>query len=342
MTSLLNSGAPSQRGRSKVLYELVCLVRGTMVQSVFISYRRSDSAGVAGRVFDHLNAALGADQVFMDVDGIPPGVDFHDLLTERMSTCRALLVVIGPNWLSASNEDGQRRLWLDHDYVRMEVARALSRGIRVIPLLVDGAVMPGEGDLPDSLKPLARRNAIQLSHARFSSDMESLARVLLDILKESIAPGTDGLPLLQAYFEGLGDQKPKGVLHFAPDIPPGLARTASLRCQRPDDEEIYLLIDLTIFKNANNALLCTQAGVRIYNDQSIRGKDIDPVFLSYDQIASASIRKTKWPNVLVDDVKLNGGGGLDREVLLDFLLALQTGLRSVKKEHGDVRTLFSA
>lgn len=312
------------------------------MQSVFISYRRSDSAGVAGRVFDHLNAALGAGQMFMDVDGIPPGVDFYELLTRRMSTCRVLLVVIGPNWLGASNQDGQRRLSLGDDYVRMEVASALSRGIRVIPLLVDGAVMPGERDLPDSLKPLARRNAVQLSHARFSSDMERLAGVLLDILMEKIAPDTDGLPALQAYFEGLGEQKPKNVLHFAPDIPSNLARTASLRCQRPDDEEIYLLIDLTLFRNANNALLCTQAGIRIYNDQSIRGKDIEPIFLSYDQLASASIRKTTWPNVLVDDVKLNGGGGLDREVLLDFLLALQTGLKSLKEEQGDVRTLFSA
>ena len=127
---------------------------------VFISYRRQESSGLAGRLYDRLAARFGDDQVFMDVDTIALGVDFAEVITQAVSTCEVLLAVIGPRWLTATDEDGRRRLDDPDDLVRLEIAAALERDIRVIPILVEGAVMPRRQQLPEALAGLARRNAL--------------------------------------------------------------------------------------------------------------------------------------------------------------------------------------
>jgi PQQ-dependent dehydrogenase (methanol/ethanol family) len=145
-----------------------------MAGKIFINYRREDSIATAGRIHDRLAKAFGRKQLFMDVDHIPAGVDFVIYLEQQVAKCDVLLVVIGPSWLDARGPDGQRRLDNPEDFVVIEVATALARNIRVIPVLVDGARMPRADELPEALRPLARRNALALQNTQFGSDADRL------------------------------------------------------------------------------------------------------------------------------------------------------------------------
>ena len=152
------------------------------MRAIFISYRRSDSEGEAGRLFDDLVAHFGEQMVFMDVAGIEAGRDFRKAIEESVAGCGVLLVMMGPSWAIAKDESGRLRLEDPNDFVREEVASALRRDIPVIPVLVRGAKMPRAEQLPESVKDLAFRNAIELTHARWKSDIqlfiESLRRLV--------------------------------------------------------------------------------------------------------------------------------------------------------------------
>jgi uncharacterized protein YecT (DUF1311 family) len=151
---------------------------------VFISYRREDSGGFAGRIYDRLGGALGRENVFFDVDSIAPGIDFADALSMRVGRCDALIAVIGKHWVSTTDSDNRRRLDDPNDFVRVEIEAAIKRDVRVIPVLVDGASLPKIEDLPPSLQTLTRRQAIEISHARFDSDVERLNRALSELEDE--------------------------------------------------------------------------------------------------------------------------------------------------------------
>jgi len=141
---------------------------------VFISYRRDDSSTIAGRIADHLERQLGAGCIFKDVDSIPYGVDFVEHVNRELQKCTVLFAVIGPRWL-ASAAGGRRRLDDPNDYVRIEISAALRRDIAVVPVLVEGAQMPRQEELPDELKPLARRNGAEIRHdPDFHHDMSRL------------------------------------------------------------------------------------------------------------------------------------------------------------------------
>lgn len=118
----------------------------------------------------------------MDVDTMKPGFDFAKQLDEQVSKCDVLLAIIGPNWIDATDEKGRRKLGQEGDFVRIELAAALKRDIPVIPLLVHGAVMPSEDELPEELKPLTRRHAMEIRHTRFTADCEAIIRALTDLL----------------------------------------------------------------------------------------------------------------------------------------------------------------
>jgi TPR repeat protein len=139
---------------------------------------REDSAGFARLIYDRLTHKLGHESVFFDVDNIAPGLDFVDILSERVGKCDALIAVIGKTWVSSAYVHDQRRLDDPNDFVRIEIEAALERKIRVIPVLVDGAPMPRLDDLPDSLKKFTRRQGIEVSHSRFDSDVDRLTRAL--------------------------------------------------------------------------------------------------------------------------------------------------------------------
>lgn len=146
--------------------------------NLFISYRRHDSAGYSGRVHDRLQREFRHNLLFMDVDSIPLGTNFIKVLGEEIAKCDALLAVIGPGWLDARDENGHRRLENPDDFVRIEIGTALKRGIRVIPILLEGTQVPKADQLPDDLKELAVRNGLDVRHASFNEDMERLIREL--------------------------------------------------------------------------------------------------------------------------------------------------------------------
>jgi TIR domain len=149
-----------------------------MAGGIFVSYRRDDNRYAAGRFYDRLAQHFGTQQIFMDVDNIEPGLDFVKVVNERVGSCDVLVAVIGPGWLDARDSEGRRRLDNPDDFVRIEIEAALARDVRVVPLLVEGAQMPREADLPAPLRSLARRNAITLTHATFGRDADALIAVL--------------------------------------------------------------------------------------------------------------------------------------------------------------------
>ena len=160
-----------------------------MADMIFINYRREDSAATAGRLHDRLAQVFGRKRIFMDVDQIPAGIDFVAHLNSQVAACNVLLVVIGPHWLNVKNEAGERRLHQPDDFVAIEIAAALARDIRVIPVLVDGAIIPKASELPDSLKPLVRRQAIDLRQAHFGRDSEALIERLREALGDKAGLG---------------------------------------------------------------------------------------------------------------------------------------------------------
>ena len=152
---------------------------------IFISYRRDDSAGYAGRLFDYLTARFGEENVFMDISAIEPGEDFRKVIKGAVGTCDVVLVMIGKQWLNIIDERGQRRLDDPHDWLRMEIANALANPqVRVIPVLVRDAPMPDADELPDDLKELPFRNAFELSDSRFQHDANVLIKMIERFAKE--------------------------------------------------------------------------------------------------------------------------------------------------------------
>lgn len=158
--------------------------------AIFISYRRSDSHDVTGRIYDRLSEHFGRDVVFKDVHSIPFGVDFRTHLNQGVGNCLVLVAVIGPSWLSVQDGDGKRRLDNPDDWVRAEIETALTREIPVIPLLVSGARLPKVAELPEPLKPLAYHNAAQARpDPDFHRDLDRLIRRLEEIVGSPVSSG---------------------------------------------------------------------------------------------------------------------------------------------------------
>jgi TIR domain len=167
-----------------------------MAGRIFINYRRDDSIGTAGRLRDRLVQEFGRKNLFMDVDDIPAGVDFVVHLNAQVGACDVFLAIIGPNWIDAKDDNGSRRLDHPEDHVSFEIAAALGRDIRIIPVLVDGARLPKADELPLALRPLVRRNAVELRNSHFSGDAEALARKVRESLTTNKAPHRSLWPLV--------------------------------------------------------------------------------------------------------------------------------------------------
>jgi hypothetical protein len=148
------------------------------VPKIFINYRREDTAGHAGRLYDHLAREFGDANVFMDVDALEPGIDFVAELEKTLAECHALLAIIGPRWVSVTDRAGTPRLSSEDDIVRLEIEAALRRNIRIIPVLVEGAKMPVHDQVPGSLSALLRRHAIELTNSRWGYDVRRLVETL--------------------------------------------------------------------------------------------------------------------------------------------------------------------
>jgi hypothetical protein len=164
------------------------------MSTVFISYRRETAAGEARALYGALAAQLGRTSAFMDVDSIALGRDFRSVLQKTLESCDVMLVVIDKDWVEDKNEKGEHRLEDPHDYVRMEVSAGLKRDIVVTPVLVRGAHMPAAEQLPEEIRDLAYRNAFEITHNRWESDVQEMIRRLglksegIETNNPSIAP----------------------------------------------------------------------------------------------------------------------------------------------------------
>jgi TIR domain len=146
---------------------------------IFISYRRGESAGYAGRLHESLERRLGEGQVFRDVDGLEPGQDFVEAIAARLRDCTACIVMIGDEWLHVTDHANRRRLDQSHDYVRLEIEAALARSdLLVVPVLVEGVTMPSAEDLPRTIRALSRRHALSLRDETWDSDVDRLVITL--------------------------------------------------------------------------------------------------------------------------------------------------------------------
>ena len=153
------------------------------VSGVFISYRREDSAAEAHRLHEALAARLGADNVFIDVEDIAPGDNFPAAIEEKIGFCDALVAVIGRSWSTCTGADGRRRLDDPDDWVRLEIASALEREMKVLPVLVGGASLPVARDLPAPLAGLTRHQALEIRADHFDRDAGRLAQALESALR---------------------------------------------------------------------------------------------------------------------------------------------------------------
>jgi hypothetical protein len=165
---------------------------GVSRRGVFLSYRRDDAGPYARSLQLQLSQRVPDALVFMDLDSIEAGLDFAEVIEEAVNSCAVLVALIGRQWATVTDEDGARRLDNPNDYVRFEVTTALERGVRVIPVLIDGARALRQQDLPEELHKLARLNAHKMSYDRYQDDADRL----LDLIQRELAaigqePGTD-------------------------------------------------------------------------------------------------------------------------------------------------------
>jgi hypothetical protein len=157
---------------------------------IFINYRRDDTAGVAGRLSDTLNRYFGDGRVFRDVEGIQAGANFEEVLKNTTQSADAMIVLIGRDWVTVTDAQGQRRLHDPHDWVAREIAAALEKKIPVYPVLIENAQMPRAEELPEPLRPLVRHNAMSISDHRWASDTTRLAKVVAIDIPGSAAEQT--------------------------------------------------------------------------------------------------------------------------------------------------------
>lgn len=157
---------------------------------IFITYRGQESSHAGDQLYDRIVERFGEGRIFIDMDAINSGVDLSEAISRAVGACKVLLAIIGPNWLTAADQRGGRLLDDPDDIVRLALEAALAREVRLIPVLVDGAVMPGRQDLPESLSSLARRRAHLVRPESFRADAGRLVRSVARTL--AAAPGAAG------------------------------------------------------------------------------------------------------------------------------------------------------
>jgi len=168
------------------------------MSKIVISYRRTDSPGTVGRIFDRLEGHYGRESVFLDIDDIPLGTDFREHINRALQECEVLIAVVGVHWLGARDQ-GPSRIMDENDFVRIEIDTALKRGIPVIPVLIDGATMPEVSNLPESLKDFPFRNAAEVDVGRdFNHHIDRLIRTMDSLLANGKIASREPEPDLNA------------------------------------------------------------------------------------------------------------------------------------------------
>ena len=152
---------------------------GTPTWELFVAYRRKDAPGHAGRIGERLIAYFGGGQVFKDIESLPPGADFVDFIRHKLKLAFAMVVIIGPNWVNDA------RLQDPNDLHREEIGTALGRGLHSVPVLVHGATMPREEEVPEDIRPFVRRQAVEITDTRWDYDIGLLIESIEAALMES-------------------------------------------------------------------------------------------------------------------------------------------------------------
>lgn len=153
---------------------------------IFISYRREDSSGEAGRLNENLEQIFGDENVYFDIEAIGGGINFKKDIERALNSCKVLIAVIGPRWLNITDKEGERRLENPDDFIRLEISTALKRGIMVIPLLINGASQPKRDELPEDIENLAGLNSMDLSNKRWRYDFNELVKILKKKLRKEV------------------------------------------------------------------------------------------------------------------------------------------------------------
>ncbi len=231
------------------------------MDSIFLSYRRDDASGHSGRIYDRLAQHFGEEKLFRDVDKINYGDDFVDAIDDAVGSCKALIAIISPVWTSTTDKQDRRRLDNPNDFVRIEIESALSSKVPIFPVLVNGAVMPEAEDLPESILPLARRHALEISDTRFDYDVDQLINAL------ETKTGLEKIPVTETPALDTTNQTHSNQLELAPEfeqepLPPSvkhklsimqkLAQLRFLDLYRRDKKSksiayLFLLLPLPIF-----------------------------------------------------------------------------------------------
>jgi hypothetical protein len=250
------------------------------MRDVFISYRRSDTAGYAGRLLDALEKRFDADKFFRDIEDLAPGVDFPEALNRSLAQCTAMLVVIGPSWTSVASANGPRIMQAD-DFVRLEVAAGLARKeVRVIPVLVGGAAFPQASELPEDLQALTRRNAFEISDTRWDFDIGRLAEALDSSVRRNLLSGKRALVMgaavvasaaaIGAYkFVDFSDEDPL-VAQAKRDviIAESKAKIAKADAERAESEAKKRAADRSLAQTASNDAQAAAAATKAAVDQA--------------------------------------------------------------------------
>jgi hypothetical protein len=307
-----------------------------MSGKIFICYRRGDSPASAGRLFDRLEDTYPRQQLFLDVDGIEPGQDFVQILDERVSECDVMLVIIGRQWLSAVDEAGKRRVDDPFDFVCLEISKALERGIRTIPILVDEASLPAERDLPPPLKRLARRQAIKISHDQFALQAGTLLKTLTKLVPPD-RPNTDtssniSFILNKQDTSGCGAvirslapamQNTRDV-YVGSDIPKKKEYNARTVWGIPEGVVFYVLFDYTVFGSAKDFMAVCDDGI-YYRHMSATP---EKCFVSYKELLASPVSSVSWLDITVGGKRITCSGG-NKEATLRFLEMLQNGFKEM-------------
>lgn len=207
---------------------------------IFISYRRDDTQGWVGRLARALQVSFPQARMFYDIATIQPGEDFAVAIDRALSSCQAVLVLIGPRWLSVQTAEERRRIDDPNDFVRIEIAAALARPIPVVPVLFGGAAMPVAASLPEALQQLARRQGHEITDKRWDFDCDVLVQALGDALgvrplrQEGAAPAEGisvgrGLTITNARVGDIVGVKVSGGGDVAPHGPIDVARDARIQ-----------------------------------------------------------------------------------------------------------------
>jgi len=279
---------------------------------IFVSYRRDDTAYPSGWLFDRLTQHFGKDQVFKDIDSIQLGDDFVEVITAAVASCDVLLAIIGREWLTIADEAGRRRLDNANDFVRLELETALTRNIRIIPVLVEGARVPRADELPPSLAKLARRQALELSPSRFDFDVGRLLKVLDSVWNSSYtsdaarvgsAPPSGGGGSLtitiddDGHFVG-GDEAAVDLVLGLLEIPEA-ERSVQVRATAADDiayrrkfpdEFLWLRGALKAYESSLNLLM--RGGARYYESWQIA--DLAEAVIELRGLALPGVEAREW------------------------------------------------